>query len=64
MLRNSREIKIRLEKEGWILDRTRGSHHIFRNPRTGAIVVLPHPKKDLGPGLVSAIYRQAGWKRD
>jgi predicted RNA binding protein YcfA (HicA-like mRNA interferase family) len=27
-------------------------------------IVLPHLKKDLGPGLVRAIYKQAGWPRD
>jgi predicted RNA binding protein YcfA (HicA-like mRNA interferase family) len=64
MLRSSREIRRRLERDGWQLDRVRGSHHVFRNPRTGVIVVLPHPKKDLGPGLVRAIYRQAGWRPD
>ena len=64
MLTNSRDIKRRLESEGWILDRVKGSHHVFRNPKTGKIVVLPHPKKDLGPGLVRAIYKQASWLPD
>jgi predicted RNA binding protein YcfA (HicA-like mRNA interferase family) len=64
MLTNSRNIMRRLEDEGWRLDRVRGSHHVFKNPKTGAIIVLPHPRKDLGPGLVRAIYRQAGWQRD
>ena len=48
MLKRSRDIKRRLEDDGWILDRVKGSHHVFRNPTTGAIIVLPHPKKDLG----------------
>jgi predicted RNA binding protein YcfA (HicA-like mRNA interferase family) len=56
MLTSSREIKRRLESEGWILDRIRGSHNVFRNPETGAIIV--------GVGLVRSIYRQAGWKAD
>jgi predicted RNA binding protein YcfA (HicA-like mRNA interferase family) len=64
MLNSSREIKRRLEREGWMLDRIRGSHHVFRNPQTGAIIVLPHPKKDLGTGLVRSIYRQVGWSAD
>jgi predicted RNA binding protein YcfA (HicA-like mRNA interferase family) len=64
MLRTSRDIRRRLEQEGWLLERVRGSHHVFRNPRGGAIVVLLHPKKDLGSGLVRAIYRQAGWTPD
>lgn len=64
MLTNSRDIKRRLEQDGWVLDRIKGSHHIFRDPRSGQVIVLPHPRKDLGPGLLHAIYRQAGWKRD
>jgi predicted RNA binding protein YcfA (HicA-like mRNA interferase family) len=56
--------KRRLEQDGWTLERVRGSHHVFLHPRTSAIVVLPHPKKDLGLGLVRAIYRQAGWSPD
>lgn len=64
MLTNSRDIKRRLEREGWVLDRIKGSHHVFRNPATGAIIVLPHPKKDLGLGLVRAIYKDAGWPFD
>ncbi|RTL97140.1 addiction module toxin, HicA family [Ancylobacter aquaticus] len=64
MLTNSRDIRKRLEAEGWRLERIRGSHHVFRHPANGAIIVLPHPKKDLGHGLVRAIYRAAGWKID
>jgi predicted RNA binding protein YcfA (HicA-like mRNA interferase family) len=64
MLTSSRSIKQRLEREGWVLDRVRGSHHTFRSTATGAIIVLPHPKKDLGTGLIRAIYKQAGWRLD
>jgi predicted RNA binding protein YcfA (HicA-like mRNA interferase family) len=49
-----------LEGDGWILDRVRGSHHVFRHPAKPGIVVVPHPKKDLGTGLVAAIRKQAG----
>lgn len=49
-----------IEAAGWRLDRTRGSHHIFNHPDRTGIVVVPHPKKDLGKGLVAAIRRQAG----
>ncbi|MFO1084818.1 MAG: type II toxin-antitoxin system HicA family toxin [Reyranellaceae bacterium] len=45
---------------GWILDRVRGSHHVFRHPSRPEIVVVPHPKKDLGKGLVAKIRKQAG----
>ncbi|KAA0676229.1 type II toxin-antitoxin system HicA family toxin [Roseomonas genomospecies 6] len=45
---------------GWTLDRVRGSHHVFKHPSRPGIVVIPHPKKDLGTGLVAAIRKQAG----
>jgi predicted RNA binding protein YcfA (HicA-like mRNA interferase family) len=64
MLTSSRDIIRRLEREGWTLVRVTGSHHIFKNSVTGEIMVIPHPKKDLGQGLVRAIYKGAGWKPD
>lgn len=48
-----------LTAAGWVLDRVRGSHHIFKHSDRGGHVVVPHPKKDLGPGLVAAIRKQA-----
>ncbi len=64
MLTNSRDIKSRLEREGWVLVRIQGSHHIFRNPKSSMIIFLPNPKKDPGQGLVSKIYRLANWVED
>ncbi len=64
MLTKSQDIKRRLEREGWLLDRVTGSHHVFKNPKSGQIIVLPHPKKDLGKGLVARLYRDAGWPKD
>jgi predicted RNA binding protein YcfA (HicA-like mRNA interferase family) len=64
MLTSSRDIIRRLEREGWTLVRVTGSHHVFKNAISGATVVVPHPKKDLGKGLVRAIYKSAGWKPD
>jgi predicted RNA binding protein YcfA (HicA-like mRNA interferase family) len=60
MLTNSRDIIRRLEREGWTLVRVTGSHHVLKSPISGATVVVPHPKKDLGKGLVRAIYKGAG----
>ncbi len=48
-----------LRHAGWRLERVRGSHHVFVHPRRGGIVVVPHPRKNLGPGLVHAIRQQA-----
>ena len=33
------------------LERVRGSHHVFTHPSRAGIVVIPHPRKDLGKGL-------------
>lgn len=64
MLTNSRDIKRRLKREGWLVERVAGSHYVFKSPQSRETIVLPHPKKDLGRGLVRAIYRQAGWEPD
>ena len=48
------------ELAGWVLDRVKGSHHVFRHPQSGRVITVPHPKKVLGIGLVRAIRKQAG----
>ena len=44
---------------GWRLDRIRGSHHVFKHPQQAGILVVPHPKKNLGIGLIAVIRKQA-----
>jgi predicted RNA binding protein YcfA (HicA-like mRNA interferase family) len=56
----SAELIRELKSAGWSLDRVRGSHHVFKHPDRPGHVVVAHPKKDLGPGLVAAIRKQAG----
>jgi predicted RNA binding protein YcfA (HicA-like mRNA interferase family) len=56
----SAELIRELRQAGWALDRVHGSHHVFRHAERAGIVVVPHPKKDLGAGLIKAIRRQAG----
>ena len=48
-----------LRRAGWVPDRVRGSHHVFKHPDRTGHVVVPHLKKDLGAGLVAAIRKQA-----
>jgi predicted RNA binding protein YcfA (HicA-like mRNA interferase family) len=54
------ELVRELKAAGWVLDRIRGSHHVFKHPTRPGIIVVPHPKKDLGTGLVAAIAKQVG----
>jgi predicted RNA binding protein YcfA (HicA-like mRNA interferase family) len=49
-----------LLQAGWFLERVRGSHHVYRHRTRPGIMVVPHPKKDLGKGLVGKIRKQAG----
>ena len=51
-----------LEKQGWRLDRVRGSHHVFTHPQNPNILTVPHPRKDLGKGLVNSLRKLAGLK--
>jgi predicted RNA binding protein YcfA (HicA-like mRNA interferase family) len=51
-----------LRKAGWIQDRVVGSHHIFKHSSKPGHLTVPHPRKDLGKGLVHKIRKQAGLK--
>ncbi len=53
-----------LQQAGWVLVRVRGSHHVFKHPVHLGQVVVPHPKKGLGTGLVAAIPKRAGLTGD
>jgi len=56
---NSKALIRELEAAGWFHVRTRGSHHAFQHSLYPGTLVVPHPKKELGKGLVAAIRRQA-----
>ncbi|MCX6089606.1 MAG: type II toxin-antitoxin system HicA family toxin [Candidatus Atribacteria bacterium] len=49
-----------LEKKGFVLHRTRGSHHIYYHSESRRRVVVPLHKKDLPKGTFYTILRQAG----
>jgi len=49
-----------LEKKGFVLDRTKGSHRIYWHPETRKRVVVPFHRKDLPLGTMLEILRQAG----
>lgn len=57
----AREVLRLLERDGWSLHRTRGSHRQFRHPiKSGTVTVAGKPSLDLPPGTLRSILRQAG----
>ena len=56
----SRQIITILESKGFLLDRIKGSHHIFYNTALNKRVVVPFHRKDLPLGTMMEILRQAG----
>ena len=50
-----------IERGGWRLARTRGSHRHYHHPeKPGTVTVPGHPSDDLHPKTWRAILRQAG----
>jgi predicted RNA binding protein YcfA (HicA-like mRNA interferase family) len=52
-----------LEKKGFVLDRVRGSHHLYFHPDTDVTVIIPFHKKEVGKGLLIEVMKQAGITR-
>jgi predicted RNA binding protein YcfA (HicA-like mRNA interferase family) len=62
---SARELVHALEKEGFVLSRSRGSHRIYRHPETGKRVTVPyHAGRTIPPGTLANILREAGIDRD
>jgi predicted RNA binding protein YcfA (HicA-like mRNA interferase family) len=53
-----------LESRGFVLDRVKGSHHIYFHPETKRRVVIPFHHKDIPKGTLLEILRQAGISPD
>ena len=59
---NSKALVKLLEQPGWTLRASKGSHHIFVHPVNAGHISVPHPKSDLGKGLVHKLLKQANLK--
>ena len=58
-----REIIRLIEKDGWYLDRTRGSHLQYKHPaKRGLVTVAGKPNDDLAPGTQNSILKQSQLK--
>ena len=52
-----------IERDGWFLVRTRGSHHQYKHPTKPGLVTIPgNPGQDVAIGTLRNILKQAGLK--
>ena len=50
-----------IEKDGWYLDRTRGSHRQYKHAtKPGLVTIAGKPGDELAPGTKNSILKQAG----
>ena len=50
-----------VERDGWRLDRIRGSHRQFKHPfKRGTVTIAGHPSFDMHPKIWRNIREQAG----
>jgi len=61
-LKDIQELMKVLTKDGWYIDRVRGSHHILKHPTKNGRVTIALHKEDLKPKTLQTILKQAGLK--
>jgi predicted RNA binding protein YcfA (HicA-like mRNA interferase family) len=60
---NGRQVLQALKADGWVEVRSKGSHLQLKHPFKPGLVTLPmHGARDLKPGTLASIERQAGPK--
>ena len=58
-----REVIKMLERDGWRLVRTKGSHRQYHHPTKAGTVTVPGNLGDeIAPGTLNSIKKQAGFK--
>jgi predicted RNA binding protein YcfA (HicA-like mRNA interferase family) len=58
-----RDVIKRIERDGWRLERQRGSHRIYRHPdKPGTVTIAGARDKDVKCGTLGNILWQAGLK--
>lgn len=60
-----RDIIKLIEKDGWYLVATKGSHRQYKHPqKAGRVTIVGHPNDDLAPGTLNSIIKQAKLKEE
>jgi predicted RNA binding protein YcfA (HicA-like mRNA interferase family) len=59
---DSRDVIAALRRDGWYLVAQKGRHQQFKHPSKPGRVTVPHPRRDIPPGTLKSVERQAGVK--
>lgn len=60
-----RDIIKEIEKDGWYLVVTRGSHRQFKHPvKKGRVTISGNPSHDLASGTLNSIIKQASGPKE
>jgi len=53
-----------LQKAGFIIHHIKGSHYTLKQPETGRRVTVPYHRREMKPGTLANIIRQAGLTKE
>ncbi|EMM7533050.1 TPA: type II toxin-antitoxin system HicA family toxin [Citrobacter braakii] len=59
---SSAELIKRLQADGWVKQRTTGSHVTLSKPGVRKIITIPHPRKDSSKGIIRQAQEISGLK--
>lgn len=60
-----RDVIKRLEADGWVLDRMRGSHRQYtHSTKPGTVTVSGHERDDVHPKTLKSVWKQAGLDKE
>jgi predicted RNA binding protein YcfA (HicA-like mRNA interferase family) len=58
-----RELTKLIEKDGWFVVATRGSHRQYKHPvKPGRVTIAGHPSDEVAPGTLNSVLKQARMK--
>ena len=58
-----RDVIKMIERDGWYLARTKGSHRQYKHPtKPGLVTIAGHTSHDIAPGTLNSILKQAQLK--
>jgi predicted RNA binding protein YcfA (HicA-like mRNA interferase family) len=60
-----RDIVKTLERDGWYVVVTKGSHRQFKHARKpGRVTIAGHANDDIAPGTLNSVLKQAGLSKE